>query len=72
VNQLKRIKLNTYKKPYQKKKLGLYDYYLKAMMLVNRKTLPVDKEHHKLLHADKYNGTSLSNFFESFKKNRIG
>lgn len=42
------------------------------MRLVNRKTLPVCKEHHKLIHADKYNGISLSNLFESFKKNGVG
>lgn len=54
------------------KRSGSYDYYLEAMRLVNRKILPVCKQHHKLIHAGKYDGESLSNLFKTFKKNGIG
>jgi group II intron reverse transcriptase/maturase len=55
-----------------KKKPGSFDYYLEAMRLVNRKTLPVCKYHHNLIHAGKYDKDSLSNLFDSFKKNGVG
>jgi hypothetical protein len=42
------------------------------MRLVNRKTLPVCKYYHNLIHASKYDKDSLSNLFDSFKKNGIG
>ena len=54
-----------------KKKSGTCDFYLEAMRLVNRKTLPVCKFHHGLIHAGKYNGESLKSLFNSFKENSI-
>lgn len=42
------------------------------MRLVNRKTLPVCKHHQNSIHAGKYDGDSLSNLFNSFKKNGVG
>jgi len=55
-------------KTLSKKKPCSFDFYLEAMRLVNRKTLPVCKYNHKLKHAGKFSEDSLSNFFESFKK----
>ena len=60
------------RKTLSKKKLGSFNYYLEAMRLVNRKTLPVCKYHHNLIHAGKYDKDSLSNLFDSFKKNGVG
>ena len=60
------------RKTLPKKKLGSFNYYLEAMRLVNRKTLPVCKYHHNLIHAGKYDKDSLSNLFDSFKKNGVG
>nr|QUS63590.1 rt-like putative protein [Haslea silbo] len=59
------------RKTLAKKKSGTYDFYLEAMRLVNRKTLPVCKFHHDLIHAGKYDGESLNNLFATFKKNGI-
>ena len=42
------------------------------MKLVNRKPLPVCKHHHNSIHAGKYDGDSLSNLLNSFKKNKVG
>jgi group II intron reverse transcriptase/maturase len=55
-----------------KKKPDSFNYYLEAMRLVNRKTLPVCKHHYNLIHAGKYDKDSLSNLFDSFKKNGVG
>ena len=60
------------RKSLQKKKPGSFDAYLEAMRLVNRKTLPLCKSHHNQVHSGKYDGESLSNLFESFKKKGIG
>jgi len=60
------------RKTLSKKKSGTYDFYLEAMRLVNRKTLPVCKFHHGLIHAGKYNGESLKSLFNSFKENGVG
>jgi hypothetical protein len=50
----------------QNKKPGFFNAYLEAMRLVNRKTLPLCKYHHNLVHSGEYDGESLSNLFESF------
>ena len=60
------------RKTLSKKKSGTYDFYLEAMRLVNRKTLPVCKFHHGLIHAGKYDGESLKSLFNSFKENGVG
>jgi group II intron reverse transcriptase/maturase len=60
------------RKTLSKKKPGSFNYYLEAMRLVNRKTLPVCKYHHNSIHAGKYDKDSLSNLFDSFKKNGVG
>ena len=59
------------RKALSKKKPGSYNFYLEALRLVNRKTLPVCKFHHNLIHAGKYDGESLQSFFDSFKKNGV-
>lgn len=56
----------------KKKKPQSFNAYLEAMRLVNRKTLPVCKYHHNLIHAGKYDGKSLRSIFEAFKNNGIG
>jgi group II intron reverse transcriptase/maturase len=60
------------RKTLSKKKPGSFNYYLEAMRLVNRKILPVCKHHHNFIHAGKYDGVSLFNLFEAFKKNGVG
>lgn len=42
------------------------------MRLLNRKTLPVCKKHHNMIHRGEYDGESLKNLFISFKKKGIG
>lgn len=60
------------RKTLQRKKPGSFNAYLEAMRLVNRKTLPLCDYHHDLVHSGKYDGESLSNLFESFKKKGVG
>jgi hypothetical protein len=60
------------RKTLVKKNPDTFDFYLEAMRLVNRKTLPVCKFHHGLIHSGKYDGESLNNLFKTFKKNGIG
>ena len=60
------------RKTLAKKKSDTYDFYLEAMRLVNRKTLPVCKFHHDLINAGKYDGESLKSLFNSFKEKGIG
>lgn len=60
------------RKTLQKKKPGSFNAYLEAMRLVNRKTLPLCKFHHHIVHSGKYDGDSLSNLFKSFKKKGVG
>lgn len=64
--------IKTVRKALLKKKLKSFNYYLEAMRLVKRNTLPVCKYHHQLIHAGKYDGESLSNLFKSFKENGVG
>ena len=60
------------RKALKKKKPGTYNYWLVAMRLVNRKTLPVCKVHHKHVHDGKYDGESLKSLFDTFKFNGVG
>jgi hypothetical protein len=60
------------RKTLSKTPSGSFDCYLEVMGPVNRKTLPVCKHHHNLIHAGKYDKDSLSNLFDSFKKNGVG
>ena len=55
------------RKTLKNKKNGSWNAYLEAMRLVNRKTLPVCKKHHNMIHRGEYDGKSLSNIFDSFK-----
>jgi len=41
------------------------------MRLVNRKTLPVCKTHHEMIHKGQYDGISLRALFYSFKQNGV-
>jgi hypothetical protein len=59
------------RKVLQKKKLGSFNYYLEVMRLVNRKTLPVCKYHHNLIHTGKYDGVSLKRAFNHFKSEGV-
>lgn len=59
------------KKVLRKKVPNPYDAYLEAMRIVNRKTLPVCRKHHEMIHSGKYSGTSLTKLFESFKNNGV-
>lgn len=49
-----------------------FNAYLEAMRIVNRKTLPVCKEHHLQIHKGVYDGTSLKQLFKSFKSAGVG
>jgi retron-type reverse transcriptase len=60
------------RKVLKKKKPGTFDMYLEAMRLVNRKTLPVCKRHHVMIHSGQYDGESLKSLFNSFKNNGVG
>ena len=60
------------RKVLKKKKPGTFDMYLEAMRLVNRKTLPVCKRHHNMIHSGEYDGESLKSLFKSFKNNGVG
>ena len=42
------------------------------MRLVNRKTLPVCREHHLYIHSGKYDGISLKKLFATFKHKGVG
>lgn len=42
------------------------------MRLVNRKTLPVCREHHLEIHSGKYDGTSLKKLFKTFESKGVG
>ena len=60
------------RKALKNKKTGSFDAYLESMRLLNRKTLPVCKKHHNMIHRGEYDGESLKNLFTSFKKKEIG
>lgn len=60
------------RKVLSKKEPGSFNAYLEAMRLVNRKTLPVCKYHHQMIHKGEYDGESLSNLFKSFRANGVG
>ena len=60
------------RKVLRKKVPNSFNAYLEAMRIVNRKTLPVCREHHGMIHRGEYDGTSLKKLFESFKKNGVG
>lgn len=60
------------RKVLQKKQPGSFNYYLEAMRLVNRKTIPVCPYHHKLIHSGKYDGVSLKTVFKNVKNEGIG
>lgn len=42
------------------------------MRLTNRKTIPICKYHHNLIHAGNYYGVLLKTVFKNFKKEGIG
>jgi hypothetical protein len=46
------------RKVLNKKVPNSFNAYLEAMRIVNRKTLPVCKEHHNMIHRGEYDGTS--------------
>lgn len=60
------------RKALKKLKPGTYNYWLTAMRLVNRKTLPVCKQHHKDIHDGVYDGESLRSLFNTFQSNGVG
>ncbi len=60
------------KKTLRKKAPGSFNAYLEAMRIVNRKTLPVCREHHLQIHKGEYDAVSLKSLFESFKEQGIG
>jgi len=51
----------------KKKSPKSFNAYLEAMRLVNRKTLPVCREHHLQIHCGNYDGVSLKQLFAIFK-----
>jgi group II intron reverse transcriptase/maturase len=58
-----------------KKKLAKktkFNGILEALRLVNRKTLPLCKEHHNMVHNGLYDGESLKSIFKSFKEQGVG
>jgi group II intron reverse transcriptase/maturase len=59
------------RKVLKKKSPESFNAYLEAMRLVNRKTLPVCREHHLQIHRGEYDGISLKNLFESFKSKGV-
>ena len=58
------------KKVLVKKKKESFDAYLEAMRLVNRKTIPVCKQHHKDIHVGKFDGISLKKRGVGFNKTK--
>lgn len=60
------------RKTLQRTQPGSFNYYLEVMRLTNRKTIPVCRHHHKLIHSGKYDGVSLKNVFKNFKNEGIG
>ena len=60
------------RKALKKLKPGTYNYWLTAMRLVNRKTLPVCKPHHKDIHDGKYDGEFIRFLFNTFQRNEVG
>ena len=56
----------------KKKSPKSFNAYLEAMRLVNRKTLPVCREHHLQIHSGKYDGVSLKKLFATFKSKGVG
>jgi hypothetical protein len=59
------------KKVLKEKKKSSFNVYLEAMRIVNRKTLPVCKPHHVMIHNGSYDGKSLKALFKSFKENGV-
>jgi hypothetical protein len=55
-----------------KHKPKTFNAYLEALRLVNRKTLPVCRLHHDMIHKGQYNGESLKSLFETFKVKKVG
>nr|YP_009495515.1 reverse transcriptase [Psammoneis japonica]AWQ64245.1 reverse transcriptase [Psammoneis japonica] len=60
------------RKALKKLKPNTYNYWLTAMRLVNRKTLPVCTRHHKDIHDGIYSGESLRSLFDTFQNNGVG
>ena len=60
------------RKVLKKKNPKAFNAYLEAMRLVNRKTLPVCREHHLEIHSGKYDGTSLKKLFKTFESKGVG
>jgi len=56
------------KKKYSKS----FNMYLEAMRLVNRKTLPVCREHYLQIHSGDYDGVFLNKLFATFKSKGVG
>jgi len=45
-----------------------FTMYFQVMRLTNRKTIPICKYHHNLIHAGNYYGVLLKTVFKNFKK----
>mgnify|MGYP002259866197 CR=1 FL=1 len=58
------------RKMLQNKKKNSLNYFLEAMKLVNRKCIPLCKQHHINVHKGLYDGDSLKNIFKHF--NNLG
>jgi len=56
----------------KKKSPKSYNAYLEAMRLLNRKTLPVCREHHLQIHSGNYAGVSLKKLFATFTSKGVG
>jgi hypothetical protein len=60
------------RKSLKKKNPKSFNAHLEAMEIVNRKTLPVCKTHHNMIHSGVCDGESLSLLFDKFKNNGMG
>lgn len=69
MHHIKHVRTVLKKKLAQKNK---FNAILEALRLVNRKTLPLCKEHHYMVHNGLYDGESLKNVFKSFKEQGVG
>ena len=56
----------------KKKSSKSFNTYLEAMRLVNRKTLPVCREHYLQIHSGDYDGVFLNKLFATFKSKGVG
>jgi group II intron reverse transcriptase/maturase len=71
-NQAEMHHVKHVRKVLKEKKPQSFNAYLEAMRLVNRKTLPLCKEHHLQVHKGIYDGVSLKKLFKSFKESGVG